>query len=93
MFNTNNSAKSNHSSEKIEDKINQDFVTHNMPAPHLFSGQTFSSGATKSDKAITVSGPESHHKIGLLIISGGLILIAALLYFGYSYFIKPMLIV
>lgn len=91
MFNSDNSAKNNQSSEKIEDKINQDFVTHNMPAPHLFSGQTFSSSTVKSDKAIVISGPESHHKIGLLIISGGLILISALIYFGYSYFIKPML--
>jgi len=79
------------SDTKKEDKLSQDFITHNMPAPHRFSGQTFSDGSNKSDKAITVSGPESHHKVGLLIICGGLILIAALFYFGYSYFIKPYL--
>lgn len=68
-----------------------DFITHNMPAPHRFSGQTFSNGQQKTDRAIAISGPENHHKIGLLIIIGGLFLISALIYFGYSYFIKPMI--
>jgi Bacterial TSP3 repeat len=78
--------------KKNEDKAGQDFVTHNMPAPHRFSGQTFSDAATtKNDKAISTAGPENHHKIGILIIIVGLILVGALFYFGYSYFIKPML--
>ncbi len=80
------------SENKTEDKIGQDFITHNMPAPHLFSGQTFSNGTTtKTDKAISVSGAESHHKVGVLIIVGGLILIGVLFYFGYAYFVKPLL--
>lgn len=74
-----------------EDEVVHDFITHNMPAPHRFSGQTFSSAENKSDRAIIVTGPESHHKIGILIIIGGLILIIALVYLGYSYFIKPMI--
>lgn len=91
MFNS-SKAKENIAEAKTEDKIGQDFITHNMPAPHLFSGQTFSNGTkTKTDKAITVSGAESHHKVGILIIAGGLILIGVLFYFGYAYFIKPML--
>lgn len=78
--------------KKLAEKVAQDFITHNMPAPHLFSGQTFPASATiKSDKAINNPGPESHHKVGLLIIGGGLILIVALIYFGYTYFVKPML--
>src|SRR5680860_957229 len=91
MFNANNSKSSNNENKKIEDKVAQDFVTHNMPAPHRFSGQTFSTGETKSDTAIAISSAEDHRKIGLLIIGGGLILIIALFYFGYSYFIKPMI--
>jgi len=91
MFNNDSKPKEsvNHDN-KTEDKVVHDFVTHNMPAPHRFSGQTFSNGqVTKSDKAISNSGPENHQKIGLLIISGGLVLIIVLIYFGYSYFIKP----
>jgi hypothetical protein len=93
MFNNTSKSKEllNHD-DKNEDKVVHDFVTHNMPAPHRFSGQTFSNGsATKRDKAI--SGPDngSHQKIGLLIIGGGLILIVILFYFGYSYFIKPVI--
>jgi hypothetical protein len=80
------------SEDKTEDKISQDFITHNMPAPHLFSGQTFSNGAVaKTDKAILISGAEKHHKVGILIIIGGLILIGVLFYFGYAYFVKPLL--
>lgn len=91
MFN-NSKPKENIPETKTEDKISQDFVTHNMPAPHLFSGQTFSNGTTtKTDKAISASGAESHHKIGFLIIAGGIILIGVLFYFGYAYFVKPLL--
>lgn len=93
MFNTPNKIENtNNSDKKGEEKNAQDFITHNMPAPHRFSGQTFSAQATtKSDKAISSSGPESHHKIGILIIGGGLILVGVLIYFGYSYFIKPLI--
>ena len=91
MFNTGNKPKESIKTDnKTEDKVVHDFVTHNMPASHRFSGQTFSNGSVvKSDKAISNSGPENHQKIGLLIIGGGLVLIVILFYFGYSYFIKP----
>lgn len=93
MFNKTSKAKENIVPEnKAEDKVSHDFITHNMPAPHRFSGQTFSSEtAAKSDRAINASGVQSHHKVGFLIIAGGLIMIFALLYLGYSYLIKPSL--
>lgn len=90
MFNNTNKPKELLNQNTTEDKVVHDFITHNMPAPHRFSGQTFSSGATtKSDQAISGSEAGSHQKIGLLIIGGGLVLIIILFYFGYSYFIKP----
>lgn len=86
-----NNKKDNDNLKKNKgDEASHDFITHNMPAPHRFSGQTFSNEESKNDKAITIAGPESHYKIGMLIIAGGLVLIIALIYFGYSYFIKPM---
>jgi len=92
MFNSSKSKELATPENKVDDKIGYDFITHNMPAPHLFSGQTFSNGATtKTDKAISVSGAESHHKIGILIIVGGVILVIILFYFGYAYFVKPLL--
>lgn len=93
MFNKSKKAKETPALEnKTEDKISHDFITHNMPAPHLFSGQTFSSeSAAKNDRAINISGVQDHHKVGLLIIIGGLIMIVALLYLGYYYLIKPSL--
>jgi len=93
MFKNFSKAKETFSQEnKIDNKISQDFVTHNMPESHRFSGQTFSGQTSgKNDQAIKFSGTESHHKIGLLIIGGGLILVGALFYFGYAYFIKPYL--
>ncbi len=78
-------------SNNDDEKLNQDFVTHNMPAPHLFSSQTFINESRKKDQAINITQPENHHKIGLLIIGAGLFLIVAIFYFGYSYFIKPMI--
>lgn len=75
--------------KKIEDKVSQDFITHNMPESHRFSGQTFSGPSVSTSKPTAISNVDSHHKIGLLIIGGGLVLIVALFYFGYSLFIKP----
>ncbi len=80
------------SDKKIEEKVNSDFVTHNMPESHRFSGQTFTSQIKPiSNKTISVPNVESHYKIGILIMSGGLILVGALVYLGYLYIIKPNL--
>lgn len=91
MFNINNSEKIK-SPVEAKNQVDQDFVTHNMPGAHRFSGQTFSNGSITKDRLATDnSGVSNHHKIGLLIIGGGVILIIALFYFGYSYFVKPLL--
>jgi hypothetical protein len=92
MFKTSKDKENIVPENKTEDNVSHDFITHNMPAPHRFSGQTFSNGsAAKSDRAINVSGAQNHKKVGFLIITGGLIMIFVLLYLGYSYFIKPSL--
>lgn len=92
MFKTSKDKENIVPEKKAEDNVSRDFITHNMPAPHRFSGQTFSNGsASKSDKAINIQGVQNHQKVGFLIITGGVILIVALIYFGYSYFIKPSL--
>lgn len=76
--------------KKIEDKVSSDFVTHNMPEPNRFSGQTFADPASRNSKKTgNLKNVESHHKVGLVIIGAGLILIGSLLYFGYVYLIKP----
>jgi len=63
-----------------------------MPEPHRFSGQTY--GGTPAAASSALAKPvniENHHKVGMIIMGGGLILIAALFYFGYTLFIKPYL--
>ncbi len=90
MFNS--SKKKPTSINDTTDQVNKDFVTHNMPGAHRFSGQTFSSGtAVKNNSSLNNPSAVNHQKVGLLIIGGGFILIILLFYFGYSYFIKPLL--
>lgn len=86
---SNKSAITFNGDKKIEDKVSSDFVTHNMPEPTRFSGQTFSSQTTGTISKPIVAKVSNHYTAGLIIIIGGLILVGALLYFGYSYFIKP----
>ena len=66
----------------LPNRLNQDFVVHNMPSP-------LSSSATVSGNKITPSG--NHKKTGMLIIGGGLLLVAALVYGVYALIIKPSL--
>lgn len=76
-----------------EDKdISEDFIVHNMPDANRFSGQTFSnSQPIKKLPSITNDQKlSSHHKVGILIISGGLILIIILIYLAYVFMIKPV---
>ena len=94
MFNSSKKSKIEFSPDKkIEDKVSSDFRTHNMPEPHRFSGQTYINPQTvvANKELERPANLENHHKIGILIIGGGLILVVALFYFGYSFFIKPYL--
>jgi hypothetical protein len=68
----------------------EDFIVHNMPEANRFSGQTFSSAQPAKNNVNASSAQLSqHHKIGILIISGGSILIIFLIYLGYNFMIKP----
>jgi len=94
MFKSSKKSKTDDTGKKIEEKVSSDFITHNMPGSNRFSGQTYSALNPKREKSglgVSNVNVASHHKIGLLIIGGGLILIGALFYFGYAYFIKPYL--
>lgn len=79
--------------KRIEDKVGSDFVTHNMPEPTRFSGQTFTSQTVKTNKVpLNSQVNNNHNKIGILIMVFGSILVISLIYFGYVYFVKPYVI-
>ena len=76
----------------VENKVKDDFIVHNMPEADRFSGQTFATSNTSfkpSPSVLPASNLDSHHKIGILIIIGGVILIGALVYAAYFFMIKP----
>lgn len=88
-----NSSFEHHNSSKDEStkEIKDDFIVHNMPEAERFSGQTFSNTSIKQApaKPTPLSGIDSHYKIGILIIAGGIILIGGLIYAAYVFMIKP----
>lgn len=76
--------------DESEQEIKDDFIVHNMPEANRFSGQTFTNVSSKQAPIIASVGKiDSHYKIGILIISGGVILIGALIYAAYVFMIKP----
>jgi hypothetical protein len=88
-----NSSFEHHNSSKEEStkEIKDDFIVHNMPEAERFSGQTFSNTSVKQapSKPAPLSGIDSHYKIGVLIIFGGVVLIGGLIYAAYVFMIKP----
>jgi hypothetical protein len=77
------------SEEELKKRIDEDFITHNMPAWERFSGQTYSSKNGVEAKAVMSSGGAK--KTGLsLMIAGGVLLLAALVAV-YWFLIKPIL--
>lgn len=76
----------------LTQKVNEDFVTHNMPAPNRFSGQTYSTPVRTPNQAQAIPVPsDQSKKTGVFIIAGGVVLVLALLVLGYFVFIKPAL--
>lgn len=91
MFNSSKKTDYKKQNEELKSKEGvNDFITHNMPSPHLFSGQTFSHEDDLKIKKTSVI-KEAHHQVGILIIAGGLVLIVAIIYIGYLLLIKPVL--
>lgn len=72
--------------------IGNDFIVHNMPKADRFAGQTFNSNPPSSLKVPAIKKDlalSDHHKIGIFIMSGGVVLIAVLVYLAYIFLIKP----
>lgn len=77
------------SEEELKKRIDEDFITHNMPAWGRFSGQTYSSKNGGEAKAVMSSGGAKKTGLGLMIV-GGVLLVAALVA-AYWFLIKPIL--
>jgi len=74
----------------LAQKVNQDLIVHNMPDSKRLAGHGFleKNGA---DVGIRVMAPKSNFKtVGIIIIAGGFIVIGVLIYFSYSFIIKPV---
>ena len=90
MFSKNKKLK-----QESEKKITfgPDFVVRNMPKPKLLSGQSFrrmDPEVSQTNQSLTATeSKKSFKKIGLLIISGGVIIIIILVYLSYRFVIKP----
>lgn len=78
-------------------KIDQDLLVHNMPDLGRSNKirkdiETINAAQSNSGLVMQLDRPTSkHQKIGLLIISSGIILIGALIYISYLFIIKPSL--
>lgn len=86
----------NKKTKEEEDKkitFGPDFVVRNMPKPKFSSGQSFrrtDPEVSKINQSLSpIESKKSFKKIGLLIISGGLIVIIILVYLSYRFVIKP----
>lgn len=90
------SSKKEKSAESdLRKKIDADFIVKNMPALSSLSGSSYApktgEKSPQTAGAILSSGQNKHHKTGLIIISGGLVLILVLFYLAYRFLILPSL--
>ncbi|MGI5827170.1 MAG: hypothetical protein ACOX6C_01875 [Patescibacteria group bacterium] len=90
---TKEKADSNKNSEASEDKINKEInenlVTHKMPAWERFSGQTYSSHSENIEAKSAVMGQPK--KTGAVLIAVGILVLVVVLGAGYWFIIKPIL--
>lgn len=94
MFSSKKKNKPVDNSSELISKVNQDLLVRNMPSAARLSNSSLSSSQNstqiKSNVLSSVVKPENKHQaVGLIIIGGGLILIAALVYVSYIFIIKP----
>lgn len=94
MFNGKKKNKIVDNSAEIIAKLNQDLLVRNMPSANRLSATSLSSNQNlqkiSSNVLSTVVKPENKHQaVGIFIISGGVILIGALVYLSYVFIIKP----
>jgi hypothetical protein len=82
FFKGKKSNSENPNNPSFSERLNQDFVVHNMPSP-------VSSEITVRKQSL--AAPENHKKTGIMIISGGIILVTGLLYGAYVLIIQPSL--
>lgn len=101
MFNRRKQPKQNQTAEaqsEEEAQLNQDLIVHNMPSQARLSGSPADSPASSNTGSdlLTAAGFSSppaaklnFKAVGLIIIVGGLIFIAGLVYLSYRFIIKP----
>jgi hypothetical protein len=77
----------------ISSDIEQDFIVHNMPLPHLrlrkASAPSTKGSALESAGLVPVSPKHNFRAVGLLIILAGLLVVAVFIYLSYRFIIKP----
>jgi len=78
----------------LEDKVSKDFVVKNMPPLSSFSAASY--GQEKKDNNTdftknTIDQPNKHHRTGLFIVLGGLVIIVGLFFLAYKFLILPSL--
>jgi len=97
---TTNSDENQDKSENLKEKIDQDLRVRNMPnwqkssvsfSKTKSSELNYNSGLSSHVGEGSAKSRSSHQTIGLVIIGGGLVLIAALVYLSYLFIIKPSL--
>lgn len=96
MFAFKKNNKQNNEYSEITTKIDQDLLVRNMPNSSKLSKtnlSTFQNNSQVKDNLLsTIVKPEKNHQlVGMLIISGGIILVGALIYLSYVFIIKPQL--
>ncbi|BFD25255.1 MAG: thrombospondin type 3 repeat-containing protein [Candidatus Parcubacteria bacterium] len=75
--------------DKTDKEINENLVTHKMPAWGRFSGQTYSSYSEKIEAKSAVTGQSK--KTGAVLMVIGILVLVAALGAGYWFIIKPIL--
>jgi len=90
----NQSKNEEHKSSHLENKVSRDFVVKNMPPLSSFSAASYDQEKKDSNANLAkdvINQPNKHHRTGLFIIIGGLLIIIALFFLAYKFLILPSL--
>lgn len=78
----------------LEDKVSKDFVVKNMPPISSFSAASYSAEKQDNNTHLTkdnIDQPSKHHRTGLFIVLGGILVIIVLFFLAYKFLILPSL--
>lgn len=67
-------------------RLEKDLAIHNMPSKTVLNGSSYSGDI----KGKSSGGAGKHKKVGLIIIIAGLLFVVAIIYFAYTFLIKPV---